>query len=1575
MKLYNNAYLIFAFFILNLVNAQDVTFHSSSSLSKNKYSAGESFKASIVENVVYSGGASFSSCYTAAYISKNQTIDSSDILLGTAYLNTLQSKTLTMPRGLEPGYYYLIVHIDYLNSVKESNEENNFAIYNIEILPDPQYPDLIGSIGTSGDTIYKQLPNDPVYPFVQNTGKKDTMEFEVSRYFSKDKALDPNDALLSTETYMSTDNGTYRKDYTDRWNINTYDSFENGPWYLIQKVDAKNSVKELNEYNNLSYRSVILKNTQYDYLVSQISINEYMSASLPNTLTLVPTYESKVNSMRVQLSAVLSLDSIIDSKDYIIESGEVTYSGGYFYNNAFRGSVTKNYTIPANALASGRYYLLVHVDPQNKIKESNENNNVYKKVVNFTASNVDLGLVYSGNYEPWTYATGNIFESYQLLSNGSSSKEATYVKFYLSKDEIWTENDLFLGLDTGTYAVNKNAGYKNYSLSIPQQVQAGDYYVLAIVDQTNLSMEYNEKNNSYVHKLHVKDKDKVVVMPEKGKIEVKACSKTLVYPNANYPVGKRISIATIAPEDISQAVSLTVFTDYNYNYSVGVSIYDGADTTAPILWRSNYYPGPFSALARNPLGVLTIKVDNNVIRSTPPSQNTQQYLFQANINACLVQPTNFDFAIKNMTLAQNVAEWNRSLMPQVTYIFEGIKDREIGLQFYISNDTLLSQDDRKALTTSVYASKDTLTMSHYVAIDSLNGTGHKYLIAQMDPQNKFNDTVESNNVKVIPFEIKKPVMDLAVSKIVLNKTNYLIGEKIFGKVKLVNNGTLEAAATKVSIVFSSTNSGHYQYIDCPAIPPKDSVWLDFSYLIAEGTNISYTYYINALADYSGVVNEYNEKNNSLKSASFAVSNFVAVQKFINGMNFTYKSCISGILNTYSSFSPSEYVSSSVTFKPADNSSRVKVKMEPDFISLLLPYDETYRVIDLKTNQVLKTFTSTSSWPSGQKVQYFKSSDTSGIKIEYIKRMNYSDKVKITGTCEPFRTSNDLVMSDVSVHHGVNSGHKIRIIGTVQNNGVNYFDSLRVRYFLSQDNKYSLEDVLLGEQMKYDGSIKIMEDSSIRFAVVQKLPASLKPKVYYIIAILDQTHKVLDSNLANNTYVSSFYYSNDIPQADISIAYPRVSYNSLSYGDYMRYNYQLFNQYIDNVFYPEFRIGFVVSKDSVLSPDDKYVKSAFYPSSNYIGSLLSTYNTHDVRYDSLNEDYYMIIKADYANEIAESNENNNTLVIPIRPVPRSAFNIRMISELNGLKTQFCHQGISSDTVPRAFFSSTFTILSDPSKILQLNFKKFNLKAGHYLEVYEGSQTLASKLLGKYTGSVLPSIITKASGPLTIKYAGDSSSQFLFYVDCIEQLAKSTAKDLWSKNLEVPYVWKVETANELTYDIVNVLSDQVVVDNIYYLSVDSTLDDSDVAVGCHVDTLTESLQHFSKQLSIAPSWAQSKYKYLIQHVDAYNRFNELDEFNNIRPIPVKFNVVTAVEENDAPAQLSDVKLFPNPNNGLFEVILPEDCTLEFVDAYGKLCKREVASQGSHKYDLQNLPSGLYMIRCLSEKGVWTKSFIKE
>jgi Secretion system C-terminal sorting domain len=79
-------------------------------------------------------------------------------------------------------------------------------------------------------------------------------------------------------------------------------------------------------------------------------------------------------------------------------------------------------------------------------------------------------------------------------------------------------------------------------------------------------------------------------------------------------------------------------------------------------------------------------------------------------------------------------------------------------------------------------------------------------------------------------------------------------------------------------------------------------------------------------------------------------------------------------------------------------------------------------------------------------------------------------------------------------------------------------------------------------------------------------------------------------------------------------------------------------------------------------------------------------------------------------------------------------------------------------------------------------------------------------------------------------------------------------------------------------------------------------------------------------------------------------------------------------------SDLKVFPNPSSNFLKVNLPLDASIQQIvlnDLSGRVLLQKELDTNITEYslDINNLPSGMYMVNFKSKDDVWTKKIVKQ
>ena len=188
-------------------------------------------------------------------------------------------------------------------------------------------------------------------------------------------------------------------------------------------------------------------------------------------------------------------------------------------------------TIPSN-LSPGIYYLGVFIDDGNNVSESDEYNNILLTVNRLTILGpVNADLMFAGDWlglSQHVFGVGtcppdfgiegealslapkcplNFF--YNVKNIGSENAPAFSVGYYLSKDNIITSTDRFIG-EKSIGGLNSNMQmHIEEKVALPGNLELGDYFVGVVIDRSNQVIETfgtnPEENNIFLRQVKIRD--------------------------------------------------------------------------------------------------------------------------------------------------------------------------------------------------------------------------------------------------------------------------------------------------------------------------------------------------------------------------------------------------------------------------------------------------------------------------------------------------------------------------------------------------------------------------------------------------------------------------------------------------------------------------------------------------------------------------------------------------------------------------------------------------------------------------------------------------------------------------------------------------------------------------------------------------------------------------------------------------------------------------------------------------------------------------------------------------------------
>lgn len=500
--------------------------------------AGDSI--SVTFSITNNGNTAFSGNFgSALYLSTNQIYSGSDdFLVGSlenlTFIDAGQTRTFTniiqISSSEDDGQYYIVSNPDISNDISETDEDNNYDFYPIQIgdiVTDGPNLDVKGLIITPNSNL---APGQEVNVEIEikNEGNEDCNSFETLIVFDKNNNgnYDAGDIAIGTKHFSGIDAGerkTRDGDFFLPLNIpNT------GTYQIIAIADSDNEINETDEGDNDKDRNITIStlNPAGPDIVGRYVkwvVNGTNQIVSPQNLCLDTEYRLfweienignlDVNGGRnISHSAYISKDQYYDGTDIFFDSrrwNESSHDVGVVLstddNNNWEG------------IAPGDWYLLIIADDDNDITEINEQNNVTAYPITFVNCNntpyPDL-VMEINNVTPFSSALGDYLTTEMTITNNGNAPISNYtINLYLSEDQIFngdggndTYNDHSLAdgnyiriqesLTPGESKQVTLTAYTKSSRGLQNPItETGVYYLFAAIDESGNFIELDRDNN------------------------------------------------------------------------------------------------------------------------------------------------------------------------------------------------------------------------------------------------------------------------------------------------------------------------------------------------------------------------------------------------------------------------------------------------------------------------------------------------------------------------------------------------------------------------------------------------------------------------------------------------------------------------------------------------------------------------------------------------------------------------------------------------------------------------------------------------------------------------------------------------------------------------------------------------------------------------------------------------------------------------------------------------------------------------------------------------------------------------
>ncbi|MFO7657441.1 MAG: CARDB domain-containing protein [Bacteroidales bacterium] len=817
------------------------------------------------------GNYNVSNVKTAFYLSDDYKLDESDICIFTDNMNVVNYNNYSYKtvyfdfknlEGVNNGLYYLIIKTDATDSIEETNEDNN--IYFTPIMLTDYYADIELTSIETGSAVMSYNYGFTITSVHKNLGPMEISSFYTNYYLSEDSMLNiPNDSLptINDDIFLGRSYHYSLPAYyetSQTLELFLYDTLTAGTYYLIGIADQKHAVDQIDTANNIFITKVEVGEMLFDLEVvsAELPVNTVRPGSPFLVRSTVRNNSNQILNY-TYVNCYISTDTIKDSSD--------TYISGNYLSRMAPGESRDQYYVMSipNGFSEGNYYLLIYVDADNSIMETNETNN-YKYLEisldnSVTPENISPELAISGMFlENSVLSAGSrLHINGQVTNTGSSVTDVT-IAYYLSEDTILDIEDLdkrlyehqIYNLNTGTiYTINK---YFN----LPATLAKGDYYIIGKVDDYNIVSEDNEQNNIAFTPIKITDPtiDLSIGYLNLSSILLKGNQQEISFSVQN-------SGSSTSPSSQAGIYLLS------YHNSDTISIQIGTCNIGSINSDNyNYYSSYISIPDTVEEGVYFLQViaDNlNEIQELNEENNLRNEIIG-------IMNPDIDYRIDDIKIVNPVFIAGSYFGMNYKVYNDGLTQSfATSVGYYLSADTIFNaEDDILIHNTSVSPlpkQRSIPISASYIQLPDDLSTGSYRLFLVIDYLNEIPEKSEDNNISFIDFTIYPPFVDLTVENLSLTNSTVTQGEQLYITCRIRNKGNSTATSSYTGFYLSPDtildNSDlllGYKYTY--SLSSNDYSYESYNANIPSGYDTG-QYFILVAADYQNAVNESDESNN------------------------------------------------------------------------------------------------------------------------------------------------------------------------------------------------------------------------------------------------------------------------------------------------------------------------------------------------------------------------------------------------------------------------------------------------------------------------------------------------------------------------------------------------------------------------------------------------------------------------------------------------------------------------------------------------------------------------------------------
>ncbi|TKG95504.1 T9SS type A sorting domain-containing protein [Puteibacter caeruleilacunae] len=581
------------------------------------------------------------------------------------------------------------------------------------------------------------------YDFVQVKPK-------VGYYLSTNNVLDGSDILLGAdESVLSKSVNTENEQAT----VVIPHETTPGDYYILFVADYEKRIAEKYENNNVESVAITIEGheveepTYHEITLNTVSLEE-AEILVGNSSTVSWNIVYNGNSdeaVSFTNKVYLSSDSEIDNEDVLLVQNESSLS-----TKQKSEQKSEQFTIPAET-SPGAYKILIAVDSENSIEETNETNNVASLSLNVTVPLTSDFYITELSVSP---SNVNYNETIEIAcrhnyEGNDPELKIPYVGFYLSSDKILDAEDMYLEDEQSSLSSNDLQDPESSVVTIPEGLTSGTYYILAVADYKEAYVEVDENNNISTFPIHIAEpvlldfsvsnsvaSSSSVEQGSSLEISFEQQLDGEISNSVNCSVGIYLS-KDQQPDskDILLAEEASAFTQEAAVMNQGVTI-NIPESTEP----GNYY-------------LLIVIDDGQVVAESDESNNL------AWLNLTVQEATYYELVLKNEQINNNDVFAGDNVVLSYDLEYTGTKQETLAptVKFLLSKNMIVDGQDMEldgAVVTSVSGDDPLKQESITIQLPDDTDEGDYYLLFAADPDNQYSEKNEQDNVCSLQVHVK-----------------------------------------------------------------------------------------------------------------------------------------------------------------------------------------------------------------------------------------------------------------------------------------------------------------------------------------------------------------------------------------------------------------------------------------------------------------------------------------------------------------------------------------------------------------------------------------------------------------------------------------------------------------------------------------------------------------------------------------------------------------------------------------------------------------------------------------------------